>query len=755
MFCEAVSAGNLRRMTVAFGLILGSLWPSAQVFAAPPRVGLVLGGGGARGFAHLGVLEELERLRVPISCIAGTSAGALIGGLYASGMSVAEMKKTFAATNWDAMLAGGSRRVDVPFHRKRDDYNNYIDMTLGVDLKSGIKVPRSAINSQAIDLFIRQLTRSRSLDSFDQLPIPFRAVATDLETGEAVVFDRGELATALRSSMAVPGVFDLVETDGRLLVDGMLARNLPVSEARACADVLVVVDVGAPLLKKDEIHSMLDVLNQTTNLVTAANVRAQMRLLGPRDIVIRPNLGDYSPGDFRDYGKAMEQGRQAAAGLQDKLATLSRSPQEYLAWQQRMVRIPEPTVERVEVAGNYRYVNPRVLTERLEVKAPAQSESELQDKISRLFAEEDYERIGYTLAEHEGETVAKVSPEERSIGPNYLRFGLTMKGATGEDSSFSMLVGHTRTWINSAGGMWNNQLRLGQEVRFTSEFQQPFSATSPWFGVAGVSASREPVPLYDFDHNRISDLDMRSYGGALGLGLRLGQYGEARSSVFFGQREMSDWSGLPLIGSGGKELEKVVGARLSVVVDQLDRPRWPRAGYIASAEYSKARSLPGADESESGGAMHSGGRLSASYVKTLGDVTLRLSGSYIQPLNDSSDFARAGGFLSLSGFRSGELLTTEPMTQLRLMSYWRVASLPPMLGSGVYLGGSLEAVRVKDRLVIPYGMDEENMEMVRPGWLYGGSLFAAADTLIGPLFLGLGYSPKGKAIGYFYLGTDY
>lgn len=739
----------------AVWLSLLVLLSSLPVQAAAPRVGLVLGGGGARGFAHLGVLEELERLHVPISCIAGTSAGALIGGLYASGMSVDEMKKTFAATDWDALLAGGSRRVDVPFQRKRDDYNNYIDMTLGVDLKSGIKVPRSAINSQAIDLFIRQLTRSRSLDSFDQLPVPFRAVATDLETGEAVVFDRGELATALRSSMAVPGVFDLVETDGRLLVDGMLARNLPVSEAKSCADVLIVVDVGAPLLKKDEIRSMLDVLNQTTNLVTAANVREQMRLLGPRDIVIRPNLGDYSPGDFRDYSKAMEQGRQAAAGLRDKLATLSQPQQDYLAWQQRMVRIPEPTVERVEVAGNYRYVNPRVLTERLEVKEPAQTESELQGKISRLFAEEDYERIAYTLDERDGETVATVNPEERSIGPNYLRFGLTMKGATGEDSSFSMLVGHTRTWINSAGAMWNNQLRLGQEVRLTSEFQQPFSASSPWFGVAGVTASREPVPLYDFDHNRISDIDMRSYGAALGLGLRLGRYGEARSSVFFGQREMSDWSGLPVIGAaGGKELEKVVGARLSVVVDQLDRPRWPRSGYIASAEYTKARSLPGADESEAG-VMHSGGKVSASYVKTLGEVTMRLSGSYIQPLNDSSDFARAGGFLSLSGFRSGELLSTEPMTQLRLMSYWRVASLPPMLGSGVYLGGSLEAVRVKDRLVIPYGMDEENVEMLRPGWLYGGSLFAAADTLIGPLFLGLGYSAKGKAIGYFYLGTDY
>ncbi|XLM22892.1 patatin-like phospholipase family protein, partial [Chromobacterium piscinae] len=209
----------------------------------PEGVGVVLGGGGARGFAHLGVLKELERLRIPISCIAGTSAGALIGGIYANGLPLDEMEKEFNGADWDQMLSGRPARADIPYDRKRNDYKNYLDASFG--LKGGeLRLPRGAINSQGIEMYIHNLTRDRNIDSFDKLPIPFRAVAADLLTGDAVVFDKGSLSRALRASMAVPGVFDLVEDGGKLLVDGAIARNVPVQDVKGrCAKHVIVVDV--------------------------------------------------------------------------------------------------------------------------------------------------------------------------------------------------------------------------------------------------------------------------------------------------------------------------------------------------------------------------------------------------------------------------------------------------------------------------------------------------------------------------------
>jgi len=317
-------------------LLLNCQSAHSEELAPDEGVGVVLGGGGARGFAHLGVLRELQRLHVPIRCIAGTSAGALIGGVYANGMDLDQMAENFKNANWDQMLSGRLPRSDIPYDKKRDDYKNYLDVTFG--LQDGqLRVPRSAINSQEIEMFIRKLTRDRQLDSFDQLPIPFRAVATDLANGEAVVFDKGPLAEALRASMAVPGLFDLVETHGRLLVDGGLARNLPIQDARQCARHLIVVDVGTPPLTKDQINSLFDVVAQTSNLMVSRNVKEQMALMERGDVLIRPDLNGYNSAAFGDNQAIIQRGTAAAIAQSKELSRFSVSPERYTAW--RLTRL--------------------------------------------------------------------------------------------------------------------------------------------------------------------------------------------------------------------------------------------------------------------------------------------------------------------------------------------------------------------------------------------------------------------------------
>ena len=348
-------------------LFLLGLLPLLAQAVEPPRIGVVLGGGGARGFAHLGVLQELEKMHIPIACIAGTSAGALIGGMYSNGLPLDEMKQSFKQADWNAMLSGKPNRADVPYERKNDDYKNYLDITFG--LRDGqFRVPRSAVNSQDIDLFIRQLTHDRVIDSFDHLPIPFRAVATDLSNGDAVVYDRGALSTALRASMAVPGLFDPVEDQGKLLIDGGVARNLPIEDLKhRCADLVIVVDVGTPLLQTDKIHTLFDVLAQTSNLLVTRNVKQQKALLDEHDIVIRPDLNGFTSASFADNQAIIERGVQAVDPVRKRLAALAVSPEAYRAWQARLVRPVSPKIDQVRVAtGVTTFINPQQLVNRLE-----------------------------------------------------------------------------------------------------------------------------------------------------------------------------------------------------------------------------------------------------------------------------------------------------------------------------------------------------------------------------------------------------
>src|SRR5580693_1329575 len=258
--------GNRRsRVGFAWALIASCAWnagggawaaatPSAGQDPGPeqnlirPRICLVLSGGGARGMAHIGVLKVLEDMRIPIDCIAGTSMGAIVGGLYASGMTAREIDATMRSLDWQEAFRDAPPRRDLAFRRKQDDRNFLVRLPLG--LKHGqILLPKGFIQGQKLQETLRQLTlQFNDSTDFDRLPTAFRAVATDLESGAAVLLDKGDLAIAMRASISAPGVFAPVDYQGRLLVDGGLAENLPVNVARDMnADVLIVSDVSFPL----------------------------------------------------------------------------------------------------------------------------------------------------------------------------------------------------------------------------------------------------------------------------------------------------------------------------------------------------------------------------------------------------------------------------------------------------------------------------------------------------------------------------
>ncbi|MGL4995329.1 MAG: patatin-like phospholipase family protein, partial [Deefgea sp.] len=237
-------------------LVLPCVFLSLQALAERPRVGLVLGGGGARGFAHVGVLKVMEENRIPVDCVIGTSIGSLVGAAYAVGRTPAEMEERILKADWNDLLSTSLPRQKNTFRQKQDSRHSLL-IELGLSDSGEIKLPDSAISTQKIGFFLRELTFAGTVANFDQLAIPYRAIATDFETGEMVVQKDGDLVTAMRASMSVPGVFPVVEAKGRYLVDGGLVRNLPVDVAReTCADVVIAIDVGSAPLKSNEIKNI-------------------------------------------------------------------------------------------------------------------------------------------------------------------------------------------------------------------------------------------------------------------------------------------------------------------------------------------------------------------------------------------------------------------------------------------------------------------------------------------------------------------
>src|SRR6187397_348108 len=315
-------------------LVLSSGAPAQEVARqgepGRPRIGLVLSGGGARGAAHIGVLKVLEENHVPIDAIAGTSMGAVVGGLYASGLSAADVERVMTSVDWQDAFRDRPARTDLNFRRKLEDQNFLVKFPLG--LTGGeFRLPRGLVQGQKLTQILRGVTLPvAQIQNFDDLAIPFRAVATDIVTGDRVILDHGDLTTAMRASLSAPGVFTPVESEGRMLVDGGLSSNLPVDVAREMGvDVLIVVDCGFPLLERGKLDSVATVSNQMLAILIRHNTADQRKTLKATDVVIDPALGDFSSLDFSQHAKAMRLGEEAARGQSQRLAALGVPADEF------------------------------------------------------------------------------------------------------------------------------------------------------------------------------------------------------------------------------------------------------------------------------------------------------------------------------------------------------------------------------------------------------------------------------------------
>ena len=299
-----------------------------------PLVGLVLSGGGARGGAHIGVLRALEELRVPVDYLAGTSIGAIVGGFYVSGMSVADLEQLVESLEWETAFLNVTPRQLKSFRRKRDDDSFLVNQKPGLN-HGEFELPVGLVQGQVIDMIIsRETLRASQVQNFDQLAIPFRAVAGDIVTGDAVVLGSGSLARAIRASMSIPAALAPIEIDGRLLVDGGIANNLPVDVAREMgADVVIAVDISSALLGRDTLKSVLDVTTQLTNLLTRGGTLDQRARLTANDVLLLPQFSaDLGSADFTRMRETIQAGYDAVMGRRADFERLALTEEQYDAY---------------------------------------------------------------------------------------------------------------------------------------------------------------------------------------------------------------------------------------------------------------------------------------------------------------------------------------------------------------------------------------------------------------------------------------
>jgi NTE family protein len=694
----------------------GPAWP--QSVAARPRIGLVLGGGGAKGAAHVGVLTMLEDMRIPIDCVVGTSMGALVGGTYAAGMTAEEVEKAIREISWAETIGFEGWRAKLPMRRKLAGRTYSNNFEFGYR-HGGLEAPRGIINTQNVEQTIRYLvSRSLGTTDFDQLPIPFRAIATDMMTGDMVVLAHGDLAQAMRASMAVPGVFSPVTIDGRTLGDGGLTRNLPVDIARqTCADVVIAVSVPTTPPPPEQLQSPFTMVSRTIDVLIGANERQQLESLGPQDVRIVVPMGEIGSGSFDRVADAVPLGRAAAEQQRESLRRYSLPEAQYVAWRESTRR---PDTRRVELADvrvvGLDRVDPQYVQSHLGLEAgDVVDQRQLAEAVNGVFSLGDFDGVQYSLVGDPARPTLEVAVTEKSLGPNILRFDLGLAVGSAGSNAFVLSGDYLRPWINSRGGEVHGLVQFGRTSLFDLSLYQPIDVGHRWFVEPGVRASRSTEDLY-FDDETAASYNFdgayayvdagRVFGTSaeLRLGLRNGTQGARRDIAF---------PGLPSLPT-----EAYGGLYASFTYDDRDREALATRGWLQRLRYYRGMDALGSrreyDRLE--------GMVLRSWPVDGNLVSLRLAGGEsFQGELPFYDLFTLGGPISFPGLGLG---------QLRGSSYWtvsssylyKVADISPLFGQAMYAGAGLIAGDMSGRL-----------DGVRDPTIVGASLLFGGRTPLGPL----------------------
>lgn len=730
--------------------IILCLCVTSSLAAERLKIGVVLSGGGAKGAAHVGVLKILEEHNIPVDYIAGTSIGAYVAGMYSLGYSASEVEAIMMGVNWDSGYSDTIPRNILSYRDKqlRDRYN--IPLNIGYN-EGQVRAPSGLLRGQTMSQLLRQSTDLvQQFGHFDDLAIPYRAVATDLETSLPVVISHGSMVKAMQASATVPGALQPAQIEGKLLVDGGIANNMPVDVVKAMgADIIIAVDIGSPLVKKDKLDSTIAVLDQLSNFLTNASTEKQKQLLTDKDVLIRPAIDALSTTDFTIMPLALTLGKEAANGQLYKLSSMSVSPEEYAAYVEAkkakgkllMADVRHPINEIV--FENQSKVSLNLLTETLNIKpGQAVSKDELNEALKRIYSLNKFERVDAEFVEGEDGRILTVTTKAKSWGPNYFQLGFNWEDDFNSESAISFDMAYTMTDLTFNGGEWRNEVKLGIEKLFATEFYQPLDRDQQFFSRARYQYDTRDWDLYD-NNSRILTFDKKTHTIELGIGynytlqgmIELGLVAEKGSIV------NDVWLTQDLDFSS-------YGAYFRFGYDSLDSISFPTSGnrvtlnvYVRNEDFNDSiddnqNQFSVQIEADWKGALSVGnhafvGKASIATNNNDGVNTLHLS--------------ELGGFLNLSGYHKDSIMGAHKVFGAFIYQYDLGRDALGMTDYPLYLGWSLEAGNVWD----------ERTDVTLTDLIYASSLYIGTDTSMGPAALGFGITDLGDKSFYLFVGKNF
>ena len=724
-------------------LVLGSIPSFGQEPAAgttPKKratLGLVLQGGGALGLAHVGVITWLEEHHIPVNYVAGTSMGGLVGGVYATGRNAAEVREVVKSINWDQVMSGQTPFDDLSFRRKEDhrDYPNSLEF----GLRKGLQFPEGFNSGQQVSLILDQVALPYSeIQSFNDLPIPFACVATDLVTGKPRVFRSGSLSLALRSTMSLPGIFTPVRTKDAIYADGGLLENIPIDVAKQMgAGVTLGVHLEEAPLPPDASLSSFAVLGRSISVMISAN---ELRSMEDVDLLISVPLQKYGSLDFDKADEIIKAGYDAAAAKATMLMTLSVDDttwNQYLAERatRRLTTPPIPTF--VAVDGVNGHLSTRIEKQMAGVIGKPVDYDQLDDEIMHLKGIGRFSTLSYEMVERNGQQGLMVKTEENTYGPPIVRPLILVDGSSLNNVTFNLGARFTFLDLGGFRSEWRTDVIAFSQYAIRSEYYHPFTPLTHWFVAPRGLGENNPFYLYD-DNKLVSIFRRTDVGGAVDFGYQFGTTGELRFGYDGGWEKFSRQIGNP------NELPSFSGAYggpdVQYKLDRLDDAVIPRAGQNLQANFHWSNTSP--------------------YVTNQYPVLEVASQNYFRLNEPGSVFLNGyggttfnyetglpqfslGGSQRLVSYGTNELLMDKYF--LFQLGYIRqLARLPPLLGSGIYFLGLYEAAQV-------YGPPHTQVNLAS-GFPTDAAAGLVVNTIFGPVEAAYAYGDTGHHKFFFRIG---
>jgi NTE family protein len=703
---------NWNRLVIA---VAGLLVLSAATAEARPKIGLALSGGGAKGCAHVGVLRQLEKMHVPVDYIAGTSMGSIVGALYASGMTPDEIEKELVTIDWDEAMADATAFHLLTYRRKREEMR--YPSTIEVGLKDGKIASAAGIRTgQKLSfLLTRYFLPHLDESNFLELPIPFAAVATDLETGEPYVLKGGDLAEAIRASMSIPGAFTPVQWEGKILVDGGVVMNVPVSVVREMgADIVIAVDIAAPLGGREGLDSTLGVLGQLSGFLTRKNME---RELAKADLVLSPDITGFDVFSFDKAAEIVKRGDVEATKRRDEIIKYAIDPAEHAAMvRSRLVpRERKVVIDEIRVVG-VNFVAEQFVLDQMKTKVGDTLDlDKLQKDVEWMYGWGDFIGIDAGLDTEGDKEILIVRVEEKPWGPKYLRTGIGVETRYNNPGVF-LLLNYTQRWLNDRGAEWRNDIEFGTDWGLYTEWYQPRGYDRFGFLAASGGYSRRALRVFEGDE-AVGEYETRELMVRFDGGTQIGTAGELRFGLFQRWNDAEVDVGLdayPTVNTSE------AGLRLGLNAITTDSPFFPLSGFRLDAEVLAPLESLGADQdyvmTDLRGSMfgHYGRHVFA------GSLMLHEVAGGEAPFYDA---AILGGLHNLGGYAYGQL-AGQAGTVISLTYRNRVTKIPG-LSEGVWAGAIAEAGDAYDSL------GDFDFNDLRTS----ATLFLGIDTSYGPLIL--------------------